>query len=65
MPARPQIEEWLKTASDTDRESVDEFIGVLTGDGDSGSVYDVLRAVIKLVGVEYVIEAVRSIEREP
>lgn len=57
-PIRPDIEKWLKTATPIQRIDVDEFIGVLNGHGDSGSLLNTLEACVKNTpsGIEYVRE---------
>lgn len=50
---RPFIEPWLAQATPEQRIAVDEFIGVLTKDGDSGSVHDVVAVLLKMVAADY------------
>jgi hypothetical protein len=63
MVARPYIEEWISKASDDDRCTLSEFIAVLEGTADSGSVHDTLRALIKISSIDYVRQCLDTIEQ--
>lgn len=58
--ARPNLEQWLATATDAQRTAVDEFIGVLDKDGDSGSVHSVVEVLLDRVTANYLKDAIDS-----
>ena len=61
-PARPGIEVWLAKATEAQRIALDEYLGVLDQDGDSGSVWDTLEALIAFTGLDYVRECLDTME---
>lgn len=61
---RPGIEAFLATATDAQRIAMDEFIGVLTKGGDSGSAHVVMETLVACSGAPYVQEILKNVERQ-